>query len=83
VTQLVIDTNGTARCVYAEDIDLASIGSIEIPRASHVEPDVAGRWWAQLSPVGGPLLGPFQLRSEALQAEVRWLQGRGVLWPAR
>ena len=30
-----------------------------IRRASHVEPDEAGRWWADLSPVGGPRLGPF------------------------
>lgn len=28
-----------------------------------------------LSPVGGPRLGPFVLRSVALQAEVEWLEG--------
>lgn len=31
------------------------------------------RQHADLSPVGGPLLGPYQRRSEALAAEVQWL----------
>ena len=40
-----------------------------ITRASHVEPDAEGRWLADLTPVAGPVLGPFDLRSEALAAE--------------
>ena len=40
-------------------------------RASHVEPDADGRWWADLSPVAGPRLGPFEVRSAALDAEPR------------
>ena len=35
--------------------------------------DDAGRWLADLSPVSGPLLGPFCLRSQALAAEQEWL----------
>jgi hypothetical protein len=42
-------------------------------RASLVEPDEEGRWWADLSPVDGPLLGPFRQRSQALDAEEEWL----------
>jgi hypothetical protein len=38
------------------------------------EPDENGRWWADLSPVAGPKLGPFTKRSEALHAEVEWLR---------
>lgn len=31
-------------------------------------------WTADLSPVGGPKLGLFQTRTEALQAEFDWLE---------
>jgi len=71
--ELVIETDGTIRCLYEETLDLSSLGSVRIERGSHVEPDSAGRWFADLSPVDGPLLGPFSRRSEALEAEARWL----------
>lgn len=74
--ELIIDRAGTTQCIYGEAIDLASIGLLDIRRASHVEPDEAGRWWADLSPVGGPKLGPFAARSGALAAERRWLDSR-------
>ena len=64
--QLVIEPGGVVRCIYGEEIDLAALGSPAISRASHVEPDQQGRWLADMSPVGGPLLGPFGTRSEAL-----------------
>jgi len=70
---LVIGADGVSRCLYGEDIDLGELGRLTISRASHVEPDEAGRWWADLSPVGGPRLGPFSRRSEALTAEREWL----------
>ena len=72
--QLRIDGGGTIRCLYSECLDLASLGSLTIGRASHVEPDLDGRWWADLSPVNGPKLGPFIRRSEALSAEQTWLE---------
>jgi hypothetical protein len=71
--QLVIDPTGAVRCVYAEAIDLTSLGTPSIRRASHVEPDESGQWWADLSPVGGPVLGPFPSRTPALDAELDWL----------
>ena len=71
--QLRIDPDGAVHCLYDEAIDLSALGSVTIRRASHVEPDERGRWWADLSPVGGPTLGPFDRRSEALVAEKSWL----------
>jgi hypothetical protein len=74
VMQLVIEPGGAVRCIYSEAINLAALGSSTITRASHVEPDQQERWWADLSPVNGPRLGPFNLRSEALAAEHAWLE---------
>ena len=70
---LLISPGGDLRCVYGETIDLHALGCSTVSRASHVEPDRHGRWFADLSPVDGPLLGPFRRRSEALAAEERWL----------
>ncbi len=46
---------------------------IDNTRASHVEP-CAGGWSADMSPVGGPVLTGFTKRSQALAAEVAWLE---------
>jgi hypothetical protein len=78
--QLHIDPQGTLQCVYSEALDLASLGPLSIRRASQVEPDKRGRWWADLAPVGGPRLGPFARRSQALDAERVWLEAH---WPTR
>ena len=72
--ELVISPLGQVRCVYDEAIDLAQLGELLIRRASHVEPDDCGRWWADLAPVNGPVLGPFTRRSAALDAERQWLE---------
>lgn len=55
---------------------LAAQGATEIRRASHVEPAEAGGWMADLSPSGGPVLGPFPLRADALTAERAWIEAR-------
>jgi hypothetical protein len=72
--QLIIDTAGSVRCLYGEAIDLAALGPLAIRRGSHVEPTADGRWLCDLSPVSGPVLGPFGCRSEGLAAEVAWLK---------
>ena len=72
--RLLIRPDGEVTCLYDEAIDLSALGSLTISRASHVEPDSQGRWFADLSPVGGPTLGPFSRRSEALEAERDWLE---------
>lgn len=79
--QLVVLPNGAVRCVYGEELDLGTLGRVTIRRGSHVEPNASGQWTADLSPVGGPVLGPFARRTEALDAERQWLE---VHWlPAR
>jgi len=80
--QLVIKRGGAVRAIYSEEIDLATLGSPAISRASHVEPTTDGHWTADLSPLGGPVLGPFPARSQALQAEYEWLE-RHWLTPDR
>jgi hypothetical protein len=74
VMDLIISPSGLVSCIYDEILDLASFGPLQIKRASHVEPDEAGNWWADLAPVKGPKLGPYRQRSEALTAERRWLE---------
>jgi hypothetical protein len=69
---ITIKPDGTARAIYTEALDLESLGSSTIARASHVEPNEEGQWFAQI--VGGPILGPFAKRSQALAAEVTWLE---------
>ena len=71
--ELVVDAGGDVRCIYDEGIDLREIGTLKITRASHVEPDAEGYWWADMGPSGGPVLGPYDSRSEALGAEREWL----------
>ena len=71
--ELVVDAGGDVRCIYGEELDLREIGKLQITRASHLEPDRDGFWWADMGPVDGPVLGPFTSRSEALQAEREWL----------
>jgi hypothetical protein len=71
--ELVVAAGGDVRCIYDEVLDLREIGRLTITRASHVEPDAAGYWWADMGPVDGPVLGPFTSRSEALAAERGWL----------
>ena len=71
--ELVVGTDGVARCIYDEALDLREIGKLQITRASHVEPDAEGFWWADMGPVDGPVLGPYGSRSEALGAEREWL----------
>ena len=73
--ELVVGAGGNVRCIYDEELDLRKIGKLKITRASHVEPDVEGYWWADMGPVAGPVLGPYGSRSEALVAERQWLLG--------
>lgn len=70
-----VKEDGTVSFVYDDALlPLLSMGKSEIKRASHVEPTEDGRWTADLSPSGGPVLGPFNTRAEALREEKKWLE---------
>ena len=71
--ELMINSSGDIRCVYGEEVNLSELGRLSIQRGSHVEPTTDGQWTADMSPVLGPQLGPFDCRTKALEAEVAWL----------
>ena len=71
--ELLITSGGGIRCVYSEEVNLQELGRLSIQRGSHVEPTSDGQWTADLSPVNGPVLGPFTTRTAALSAEEAWL----------
>jgi hypothetical protein len=75
-TLLEISADGRLRFVWDDRLaDLVNAGETRVRRASHVEPAPGGWGWiADLTPSGGPVVGPFRLRREALAAEVRWIQ---------
>jgi hypothetical protein len=63
---------GRAVCVYDDAlVGLLADGEATIERVSDVEPASGGGWEARMR--GGPTLGPFPTRGEALAAERRWL----------
>lgn len=68
------DEVGNADTIYTELIDLNELGKLSIKRASHVEPTEDGQWTADMSPVNGPILGPYKTRTIALNEEVKWLE---------
>lgn len=74
--ELIIDDAGHVRCVYGEEIDLEALGSVQIRRASQVEPDGRGRWTADLTLSGGPVLAGHKTRSQAIAAEVDWIRAK-------
>ena len=73
---LVVRPDGSAQSIYQESISLRPLGALSIRRASHVEPIEDGRWITDLSISGGPVLGPFETKSQALEIEVEWLRTR-------
>ena len=73
---LTIRPEGSLIAIYTEALDLVSLGDIQIRRVSHVEPDERGQWWADLSPIHGPILGPYSNRSQALNAEHQYITSR-------
>lgn len=71
---LLVSAAGNTRLIHTDDLDLRRLGNPHIRRASHVEPTSSGSWRADLSPVGGPVLGAFPSRRDALAAEHAWLE---------
>lgn len=71
--EIVIKPNGIFISIYSDSFNYGEFGKPQIRRASHVEPTEDGRWTADLSPVAGPVLGPFEKRNEAIDAELEFL----------
>lgn len=81
--EIVFSPGGAARWIhddrFAGRAFAEALGApLRISRASAVEPNADGRWTADLAPVGGPVLGPFDTRGEALAAEVAWLRANVI-----
>jgi hypothetical protein len=82
--QIVIK-DGVVRFIHNDDLAetlVPALGTAKTRRASHVEPAADGSWTADLTPVNGPVLGPFQRRDEALAAEVEYIQRNNTPIPA-
>lgn len=74
----IIVKGNTIRYIYDDALNsFNEHGLAQTVRASYVE-SIDGLWWADLAPSGGPKLGPFKLRSEALKAEVAWLTENNI-----
>lgn len=75
-----IAADGTIQFVWDDELaPLIHVGHAKIRRASDVEPVsvfgfIQSRWCADMSRSDGPLLGPFPLRGQAIDAEHEWLQ---------
>lgn len=74
---ILIGPDGMLSFVYDDQLQpLMEAGNRSVKRASRVEPTREGEWMVDLDLVGGPQLGPFRLRGEAIQAEMDWLKSR-------
>lgn len=72
--RLIVDADGKVRFIWDDVLQpFMEMGTAYVKRASHVEPWPGGGWIADLSPIEGPILGPFELRGQALAAERQWL----------
>jgi hypothetical protein len=75
---ITIKRDGSAQFIHDDRLNgLLHQGEAHIKRASFVEPGDPSKgqdplkWYASI--VTGPVLGPFVIRQEALDAEVTWL----------
>jgi hypothetical protein len=69
-----IDRAGGVRAIYSDGFNWQALGKTLIQRASNVEPDHLGWWWADMFLSNGPKIGPFARRADAIAAEVAWLE---------
>jgi hypothetical protein len=75
--EIFILPDGTVKFLYYDELKpLLSIGTgTTVRRVSHVDPEITGdglKWFADLSPMDGPKLGPFETRQLAIDAEIKW-----------
>lgn len=74
---IFILSDGTVKFLYYDELKpLLGIGDVDVKRASHVDPEKTAdglKWFADLAPVNGPKLGPFETRADAITGEIDWL----------
>lgn len=73
---ITVRKDGTIEFIYDDDLKgfIDDNKEKKVFRASHVEPNENGDWYADLSPINGPKLTGFKTRQAALNAEVAWIQ---------
>lgn len=76
--RVFVRPGGCVEHIYDERIDLSELGTQIIRRASRVEPEKGGGWSADLRLSSGPKLGPYRTRSEAIAAEIAWLNANSL-----
>jgi hypothetical protein len=74
---IAISQEGVATFVWSDDLaKLKTEGECKIERVSNVEPNEQSEWMADMMLIGGPILGPFETRQEAIDAELRYIRER-------
>ena len=71
----------TARASHVEtwnNLSGSAKARIQITWPSQADPNL---FWADMSPVDGPVLGPFEDYETAIAAEVQWLQDHNLPAP--
>jgi hypothetical protein len=73
---MVFSETGDAHCLWTDEIDLHQLGECQVERASEVEYDPEMGGWRVYLKDGTVLPGSWKSRTEAIQAEVTYLQER-------
>lgn len=84
--RITFEADGGVKFIYDDALApiAQEVGDVTVKRASHVEPCGGPKglqWEADMSPVGGPVLGPYFTREDALLAEREWLLDHDVPRP--
>jgi len=70
---IFINRDGKMEFIYSDElVGLLQEGNPSIKRVSNVEPTADGQWEARMC--DGTVLGPYRLRQEALDEEVKYLK---------
>ena len=75
-----LGTKSTSRASHVEPTAELSEAALKYLRDNGTPEEWLKRdlWWADMIPSGGPVLGPFAQRDEALAHEVHWLNRKGI-----
>lgn len=81
MTRLRITEDGTIRGLWSDAVDLTSLGTLLVGRASHVEFDAARQCWTVVPAHTRSMVFSSRSRSEALAWEAEHFQPGGRFWP--